>query len=275
MGPSWQQANLKSWNQRAALHVRDATGFYGVDGFLAGRDTLGPIEASEIGDVAGRSLLHLQCHLGLDTLSLARRGATVTGLDFSPVAVDEARSLAARAGLPATFVQADLYEAREALEGAFDMVYSSWGTICWLPDIRAWARVVADMLAPGGTFYFADSHPFALVLDERDGVIRPTYGWRTPKDRPDAFTDAQSYTGDVFAEPVTDYNWIHPPVGHRHRPDRGRPDPGIPARTRASALEAVSEHGSGRRTHVPPARRRRADAAGVFAQGGEAGVSLP
>jgi SAM-dependent methyltransferase len=210
MGPSWQQANLTSWNQRAALHVRDATGFYDVDGFLAGRDTLGPIEASEIGEVRGRSLLHLQCHLGLDTLSLARRGATVTGLDFSPVAIAEARSLAARAGLPATFVQADLYEARQALDGRFDMVFSSWGTICWLPDIRGWARVVADMLAPGGTFYFADSHPFALVLDERDGAIRPTYGWRTPKDRPDAFTDAQSYTGDVFAEPVTDYNWIHP-----------------------------------------------------------------
>ncbi|HST93833.1 MAG TPA: class I SAM-dependent methyltransferase, partial [Microvirga sp.] len=117
MNPSWRHANLTSWNQRAALHVRDATGFYDVDGFLAGRNTLGPIEASEIGDVRDRRVLHLQCHFGLDTLSLARRGARVTGLDFSSVAIEGARSLAARAGLPATFVQADLYEARQALDG--------------------------------------------------------------------------------------------------------------------------------------------------------------
>lgn len=210
MTGDWRQANLSSWNKRAAMHMRDATGFYDIDAFLAGRDTLGHIEAAEIGDVRGRTLLHLQCHFGLDTLSLARRGAVVTGLDFSSVAIAGARGLAGKAGLPATFVQADLYDAPEAIGERFDMVYSTWGTICWLPDIRAWARVVADMLKPGGRFYFADSHPFALVLDERDGAIRPTYGWRTPKDAPDAFTDAQSYTGDAFAEPVTDYNWIHP-----------------------------------------------------------------
>ncbi|HZH51281.1 MAG TPA: class I SAM-dependent methyltransferase [Microvirga sp.] len=210
MNTPWQQANLASWNSRAALHIRDRSGFYDVEGFLAGGDTLCPIEVPEIGDLQGKTLLHLQCHFGLDTLSLARRGAVVTGLDFSPVAIEGARELAEKAGLPATFVQADLYEARQAIEGTFDMVYTSWGTICWLPDIRAWAQVVAGMLEPGGTFYFADSHPFALVLDERDGVIRPTYGWRTPQDRPDAFTDAKSYTGDEFAEPVTDYNWLHP-----------------------------------------------------------------
>jgi SAM-dependent methyltransferase len=210
MNVPWQQANLSNWNNRAALHLRDATGFYDVGAFLAGRDTLGPVEAAEIGDVRGKTLLHLQCHFGLDTLSLARRGAIVSGLDFSPVAVEGARELSEKAGLPATFVQADLYEAPNAIGERFDMVYSSWGTICWLPDIRAWAQVVADMLKPGGTFYFADSHPFALVLDERDGVIRPTYGWRTPKDKPDVFTDAKSYTGDGFAEPVTDYNWLHP-----------------------------------------------------------------
>ncbi|MCB5173758.1 class I SAM-dependent methyltransferase [Microvirga lenta] len=210
MNEPWQQANLSSWNARAALHMRDATGFYDVDAFLAGKDTLFPIDAAEIGDVRGKRLLHLQCHFGMDTLSLARRGAIVTGLDFSPVAIEGARDLAAKANLPATFVQADVYDARRAVEGSFDIVYTSWGTICWLPDIRAWAQVVADMLAPGGTFYFADSHPSALVLEERDGVIRPTYGWRTPKDRPDAFTDATSYTGDAFEKPVTDYNWIHP-----------------------------------------------------------------
>jgi SAM-dependent methyltransferase len=209
MNASWQQANLSSWNNRAALHIRDATGFYGVEEFVAGRDTLYPIEASEIGDVAGRRLLHLQCHFGMDTLSLARRGAIVTGLDFSPVAIDGARDLAKKTNLDATFVQADVYDARKAIPGEFDMVYTTWGTICWLPDIRKWAKVVADMLRPGGVFYFADSHPSALVLDERDGRIVPTYGWRTPKEKPDAFVETKTYTGDPI-EPVTDYNWVHP-----------------------------------------------------------------
>jgi SAM-dependent methyltransferase len=210
LSASWRQANLSNWNSRAALHVRDKSGFYDIDGFLAGRDALYPIEASEIGDVAGKRLLHLQCHFGLDTLSLARRGAIATGLDFSPAAIAAARDLSARSGLPATFVEADLYDAPRAVAGPFDMVYSTWGTICWLPDIRAWAEVVAGMLAPGGTFYFLDSHPSAQVLDERDGRIEPTYAWRTPPDRPDFSTETASYTGDTHAEPTSMYNWNHP-----------------------------------------------------------------
>jgi SAM-dependent methyltransferase len=206
----WRQANLSNWNQRAELHVRDASNFYDVEGFLAGRDTLYAIEASEIGDVSGRRILHLQCHFGLDTLSLARRGAFVTGLDFSPVAIAAARELAGKAGLEATFVEADIYNALRRIEGTFDIVYSTWGTICWLPDIRTWGRVIGEVLAPGGFLYFADSHPSALVLDERDGRIEPTFGWRTPPERPDEFTQTTSYTGDALSEDATDYNWIHP-----------------------------------------------------------------
>jgi SAM-dependent methyltransferase len=210
MNAPWQQANLSNWNRRAALHIQDATGFYDVEGFLAGDDKLDPIGGSEVGDVKGKRLLHLQCHFGLDTLSLARRGAIVTGLDFSPVAIAGARDLATRANLPATFVEADVYDARRAIDGSFDMVFSTWGTICWLPDVKRWARVVVDMLAAGGTFYFLDSHPSAQVLDQRDGRIEPTYGWRTPKDKPDLFEEAQSYTGDAYQEKAVDYNWIHP-----------------------------------------------------------------
>jgi SAM-dependent methyltransferase len=210
MSDLWRQANLSVWNNRAALHIRDATGFYDVEGFLAGRDTLCPIEASEIGDVTGKRLLHLQCHFGLDTLSLARRGAVVTGLDFSPVAIEGARDLALKANLPATFVQADIYDARAAVQGRFDVVYTSWGTICWLPDIRGWAKAVAGMLAPGGVFHFVDTHPSAQVLDERDGRLVPTYGWRTPMEVPDAFVETKTYTGDDLKEAMTDYNWIHP-----------------------------------------------------------------
>lgn len=209
MNDLWRQANLSNWNDRAALHVRDASGFYDVDGFLAGRDSLHEIEAGEIGDVAGKRLLHLQCHFGMDTLCLARRGAIVTGLDFSPVAIAAARALAAKAGLAASFVEADVYETRSRIEGLFDIVYVTWGTICWLPDVRRWAKVIAAMLAPGGRLYFADSHPSALVLDERDGRIVPSFAWRTPADRPDAYTPDTSYTGDTLSGGAA-YNWEHP-----------------------------------------------------------------
>ena len=202
--------NLTSWNNRAAMHLRDRTGFYDVEGFLAGDDKLNPIEASEVGDVRGRRLLHLQCHFGLDTLSLARRGAIVTGLDFSPVAIDGARALAAQAGLPATFVEADVYDARKVIDGDFDRVFSTWGTICWLPDVKRWAQVVSDMLAPGGVFYFLDSHPSAQVLDEHEGSLKPTYGWRTPAEKPDQFEETHSYTGDAHATKAVLYNWLHP-----------------------------------------------------------------
>lgn len=210
MSASWPHANLSNWNKRAALHIQDNTGFYDVAGFLAGKDTLDPIAASEIGDVKGKRLLHLQCHFGLDTLSFARRGAVVTGLDFSSVAIAGARDLAMKAGLPAAFVEADVYDARNVIDGSFNMVFASWGTICWLPDVKRWAKVVADMLQPGGTFYFLDSHPSAQVLDQRDGRIEPAYGWRTPSDKPDVFAEAQSYTGDAHTEKIVDYNWIHP-----------------------------------------------------------------
>lgn len=206
----WQQANLSSWNKRADLHIKDATGFYDVEGFVAGRDTLYPVEEAEIGAVKGKRLLHLQCHFGLDTLSLARRGAIVTGLDFSSVAIEAARELASKTNLTADFVHADVYDARQVVAGTFDIVYTSWGTICWLPDIWRWAKVVADMLSPGGRFYFADSHPSAQMLDERDGRLEPTYPWRTPQDNPDVFIETASYTGDTHAEPSTTYNWIHP-----------------------------------------------------------------
>ena len=210
MTTSWQRANLANWNTRAALHVRDETGTYDMAGFLAGRDTLHPIEAAEIGDVRGKRIAHLQCHFGQDSLSLARRGAAVVGLDFSPVAVAAARDLAARTGLSAAFVEADVYEARERLEGGFDLVYVTWGTICWLPDIRRWGGVVASLLKPGGQLYLADSHPSALVLDEREGRLETAFAWRTPAERPDRFVESQSYTGDAFPEPSESFNWIHP-----------------------------------------------------------------
>jgi SAM-dependent methyltransferase len=204
-------ANRLNWDDRAKLHATDATGFYGIERVLAGGDSLHAIEAGEIGDIVGKRLVHLQCHIGLDTISLAGRGAVATGLDFSPEAIAAARDLAARAGRDVRFVQADVYDAHAALGETYEVAYVSWGTITWLPDIARWARVVADVLEPGGFLYFADSHPSAAALEQIDGRLVPHYAWRTPRDQPLVFDDAVTYTQDP--RPLThrrNYCWIHP-----------------------------------------------------------------
>lgn len=210
-GMSYADANLANWNDRAAIHLRDATGFYRVDAFRAGEDVLNPIEAAEIGDVAGRRLVHLQCHFGLDSLSLARRGAAVTGIDFSGTAIDGARRLAAETGIAARFVEGDVLRARDLVEGQFDIAYTTWGTIIWLADIRRWAATVAALLAPGGFLYLADAHPSALAFEQVGEALMPTHPWRTPPDRPLIFDAAGTYTGDAtpLAHPRT-YEWAHP-----------------------------------------------------------------
>lgn len=204
-------ANRANWDERVAIHRRDATGSYRTAAFLAGDDRLHPIEDGELGDVAGARLLHLQCHFGLDTLRLARRGATVTGVDFSPAAIAEARAMARRIGREdATFTLADVQDAAEAVAGRFDIVYTTWGTICWLPDLDAWARVIAAKLAPGGRFYFADAHPFMLMLEEVEGRLVPTYAQDTPRDRPLVFDGTETYTGDRTPLSSTrTYEWVH------------------------------------------------------------------
>jgi SAM-dependent methyltransferase len=169
-----QALNRAWWNERVAAHLTGQ--FYDIDGFLAGGSTLRPFEAAEMGDVDGATLVHLQCHFGLDTLSWARRGAVATGVDFSPSAVAAGRDLAGRAGLAAEFVEANVYDAVEALgRRTFDVVYTSIGAIIWLPDIARWAGTVAALLAPGGRFYMAEFHPFSVVLGEEDLTVTDSY----------------------------------------------------------------------------------------------------
>jgi 2-polyprenyl-3-methyl-5-hydroxy-6-metoxy-1,4-benzoquinol methylase len=177
-------ANRRNWDERVVIHRRDRTGFYAVERFLAGEKELHAIELGELGDVAGKRLIHLQCHFGLDTLILARHGAIVTGIDFSPPAIAEARRLAVKTGLSAEFVCANVYDAREAVTGDFDIAYVTWGTICWLPDLTGWARTIASLLAPGGYLYFADAHPNMLILEERDGRLVHEYPIDTPAEHP-------------------------------------------------------------------------------------------
>jgi len=206
-------ANRATWDERVPIHVRNATGFYGIDAFKAGGSTLHAIELAELGPVAGKRLLHLQCHFGLDTLSWARRGAVVTGLDFSAPAIAAARALAAETGIAADFVEASVFDARAAVAGAFDIVFTSWGALCWLPDIARWAQAAASCLGPNGVLYAVDAHPALMQHEQEDGKLVLRYDWQTPPDRPLRFEEKITYTGDTTPlSATTTYAWHHPPV---------------------------------------------------------------
>jgi len=157
-----RDGNRKLWDEITPVHQRS----YGVDRFLAGESWLPKKILEEVGDVSERSLLHLQCHFGMDSLAWVRRGACVTGVDFSPVAIRTARDISERADLPATFICSDIYELPQNLEGHFDIVFTSIGVLCWLSDLDRWAQIIAHFLKPGGSFYIMDSHPLLYTFDE-------------------------------------------------------------------------------------------------------------
>ena len=202
--------NRQNWDERATIHARDAGGGYMLDRFRAGEDALHTIEANEIGDIRGKRVLHLQCHIGRDTLCLVRRGAVATGLDFSGAALDVARRLAEETGLKADFVQGTVDEAPHLTPGPFDLVFATWGTLCWLPDMEAWAKVIAAVLAPGGELYCADAHPGFIMLEEHAGRLIPTFDFQTFPDKPLEFVEATTYAGGshVMTHQSTRV-WIH------------------------------------------------------------------
>jgi SAM-dependent methyltransferase len=155
--------NRQHWDSTVAAHLK--SDFYNVKGFLSGTCCLNSIELDLLGDVSSLRILHLQCHFGLDTLSLARRGAEVTGVDFSPEAIAAARKLSAETGIPAEFLCCNIYDLPKHLDAQFDVVFTSYGTIGWLPELDAWAGVIDRFLAPGGRFVMADFHPFVWTFD--------------------------------------------------------------------------------------------------------------
>lgn len=170
----WLETNRASWDERVSIHVNGE--FYDVESFKAGAERLRPFELVEVGDVSGKSLVHLQCHFGIDSLCWTRRGARVTGLDFSAPAVEAARRLASEMELDAGFVQTNVYEAPQALENrTFDIVYTGLGAINWLPDIRRWAEVVSSLVKPGGFLYLAEFHPFTNVFGDEDLSLTHDY----------------------------------------------------------------------------------------------------
>ena len=219
-GPSdldYIQTNRANWDERVDIHLRDDEGFYRVEAFLNGEDVRPDIDRKEMHEFSGIDVLHLQCHFGLDTLSVARQAKSVVGVDFSPKAIAAACDLAKRVGLAdrAEFVLSDLYATPMQVNRQFDLVFSTWGTTTWLPDIWRWGEVFAGFVKPGGRAYFADLHPTIAILDEAGGSLVPRFSWRTPSDQPEVFEEDITYTGvHSKLENKKTVEWTHPVSDH-------------------------------------------------------------
>ena len=206
--------NRANWDDRAALHV--AAG-YGIEELLAYPARISREVAQDrerLGDLTGLDVLHLQCHLGTDTLSLARLGARrVVGVDLSPGSLARAREIAERSGTEIEFVEANVYDAREAVTGDVDLVYSSIGVLCWLPDVAAWARVVASMLRPGGRLLLRDDHPMFMAIGEdvSDGLRleQPYFEHETPMTWHDEGSYIEAPEGTAPLAQGTNHQWNH------------------------------------------------------------------
>jgi SAM-dependent methyltransferase len=204
-------ANRRLWNEWTPINSRSA--FYDVDEFVRGGVRLRDWEIAEVGDVNGKDLLHLQCHFGLDTLSWARLGARVTGVDFSEAGIERARALAVEAGIPATFICSEVSELPRTLETTFDVVYTTCGVLGWLPDLKRWAEVAARYVRPGGFLYVAEAHPLAWVWDDGDDVRPGDLRLRYPyweQSQPLA-TRVQGSYADPSAEvqEPSEFTWQH------------------------------------------------------------------
>jgi SAM-dependent methyltransferase len=214
--PDWRALNQANWDERVPIHVK-ARDAYDLAALRAGTSRLDPIAAEALGLVDGKKVLHLQCHFGMDSLKIARLGASVTGVDFSPPAIATARSLASELGLAdqACFIEANVYDAPTALPepGTFDRVFVSWGALCWLPDMAHWARVVASFLAPGGYLALADAHPFAYVFDNARATPDGMPGWYVPYlgREPSLEDEARDYADpEARLANSRTWQWLHP-----------------------------------------------------------------
>lgn len=159
----YREINKKAWNDKTDVHI--ASDFYAMEAFRAGKNTLNEIELPLLADVTSKSILHLQCHFGQDSMSLQRMGAQVTGVDLSDKAIQRAKEIAAELGLETQFICCDIYDTQQYIQDKFDIVFTSYGTIGWLPDLDKWATVIQSCLKPGGRFVMADFHPVIWMFD--------------------------------------------------------------------------------------------------------------
>jgi len=202
----YEDANRKLWDELTEVHVKS----YGVDKFRVGQTTLDEIQLRDLGDLRGRTLLHLQCHFGLDTLSLAREGAIVTGVDFSEKGIEQARRLADETGIAARFILSDIYELEKHLDDKFDIVYTTQGVLCWLRDIKEWGRIVARYLEPDGFLYLMETHPMLHIFDDtiagRLEIIHPYFHEDEPKMWDDHAPDYSDPT-HLLENPSFEWQW--------------------------------------------------------------------
>lgn len=167
------EINKESWNEFTPSHVD--SDFYDVESFKNGVSSLNHIELEGIGEVSGKDLLHLQCHFGMDTLSLARLGANVTGVDLSDVAIQVAKDLSSELNIPANFINSNVYDLDLHLDRKYDVIYTSYGVLNWLEDLDQWAELVHRFLKPNGVFFIVEFHPFIYTLDHQDMKIKKSY----------------------------------------------------------------------------------------------------
>jgi SAM-dependent methyltransferase len=158
------EINKKSWNNKVETHLKSS--FYDLEGFVNGNSSLNDIELNLLGDIQGKRILHLQCHFGQDTISLERLGAVVTGVDLSDKAIESAREIAKNTNSEAQFICCDLYDLPNHLHEKFDIIFTSYGTIGWLPDLEKWAKIIAEYLKPNGEFVFVEFHPVVWMFDD-------------------------------------------------------------------------------------------------------------
>jgi ubiquinone/menaquinone biosynthesis C-methylase UbiE len=199
------ESNKKLWNERTGVHVK--SDFYDNKTFLTGKNSLNKIELDEIGDVKEKSVLHLQCHFGQDTLSFVRMGAKAMGVDFSDEAIRNAREMNNKLGLDAEFINCNVYDLKEHIDKEFDIIFTSYGVIGWLPDLNEWADLINHFLKPGGVFYIIEFHPLVWMFD--DNFERIEYPYFTTA-KPIEIISTKTYTDSTEElSGVTEYSWNH------------------------------------------------------------------
>ena len=212
MNKKYFDANKELWDEFARLHYETESDEYSVKSFLGGKTTLKSYELKEMGNVKGKSLLHLQCHFGLDTLSWAREGAKVTGIDISSEGIRLAKILAKQAKIEATFIESNLYDVPKVLSERFDIVYTSIGVLCWLNDLKEWGKIIASFLKPSGFFYIAESHPFSMVFDNETKDINDLqvfYNYFYDPKPMEFIADGSYASVGIKIEPKKEYEWTH------------------------------------------------------------------
>ncbi len=204
----YYEANKRRWNELVAIHAKSEE--YDLEGFLAGKTSLHQVELDALGIVSGKSLLHLQCHFGLDTISWSRLGAKATGVDFSEKAIEFARELAQRVGADTRFICSNIYDLPKVHQSEYDIVFTSFGVLCWLADIKSWGQIIAHYLKPGGTFFIADSHPFFWIFDiDHPSELKIKYSyWYS--DEPLSYDADGTYVDtDIKLTNTRGYEWAH------------------------------------------------------------------